>query len=163
MFHGTRSLLCARPSEVPAHAGKEPRPPGGLRAPCGSCLLLVPPAPASLLTPHLPGTCSRHHRPPAVPSSWVSLPRHLHACCLAASGVYPNAGLPVRFSAPRSLLRDPPWRRARTCGVSAYCFHVPAASPGAPPLQAADYTALFLTPARRRRISSLKPATAGRC
>lgn len=126
-------------------------------APCSSR-----PAPASLLTPHLPGTCSRHHRPPAVPSSWVSLPRHLHACCLAASGVYPNAGLPVRFPAPRSLLRDPPWRRARTCGVSTYCFHVPAASPGAAPLQAADYTALFPTPARRR-ISSLKPATAGRC
>lgn len=148
---------------------KSPRTQGKsrvLRGACGrhagaaSCLSR--PAPASLLTPHLPGTCSRHHRAPAVPSSWVSLPRHLHACCLAASGVYPNAGLPVRFPAPRSLLRDPPWRRARTCGVSAYCFHVPAASPGAAPLQAADYTALFPTPARRR-ISSLKPATAGRC
>lgn len=148
---------------------KSPRTQGKsrvLRGPCGRHAGAAPcssrPAPASLLTPHLPGTCSRHHRPPAVPSSWVSLPRHLHACCLAASGVYPNAGLPVRFPAPRSLLRDPPWRRARTCGVSAYCFHVPAASPGAPHLQAADYTALFPTPARRR-ISSLKPATAGRC
>lgn len=168
MFHGTRSLLCARPSEVPAHAGKEPRPPGG---PAGAMRELPParPAPHRLrYSPHTcpapaPGTCSRHHRAPAVPSSWVSLPRHLHACCLAASGVYPNAGLPVRFPAPRSLLRDPPWRRARTCGVSAYCFHVPAASPGTTPLQAADYTALFPTPARRRRISSLKPATAGRC
>lgn len=148
---------------------KSPRTQGKsrvLRGPCGRHAGAAPcssrPAPASLLTPHLPGTCSRHHRPPAVPSSWVSLPRHLHACCLAASGVYPNAGLPVRFPAPRSLLRDPPWRRARTCGVSAYCFHVPAASPGAAPLQAADYTALFPTPARRR-ISSLKPATVGRC
>lgn len=148
---------------------KSPRTQGKsrvLRGACGRHAGAAPcssrPAPASLLTPHLPGTCSRHHRPPAVPSSWVSLPRHLHACCLAASGVYPNAGLPVRFPAPRSLLRDPPWRRARTCGVSAYCFHVPAASPGAAPLQAADYTALFPTPARRR-ISSLKPATAGRC
>lgn len=148
---------------------KSPRTQGKsrvLRGPCGRHAGAAPcssrPAPASLLTPHLPGTCSRHHRPPAVPSSWVSLPRHLHACCLAASGVYPNAGLPIRFPAPRSLLRDPPWRRARTCGVSAYCFHVPAASPGAPRLQAADYTALFPTPARRR-ISSLKPATVGRC
>lgn len=148
---------------------KSPRTQGKsrvLRGACGRHAGAAPcssrPAPASLLTPHLPGTCSRHHRAPAVPSSWVSLPRHLHACCLAASGVYPNAGLPVRFPAPRSLLRDPPWRRARTCGVSAYCFHVPAASPGAAPLQAADYTALFPTPARRR-ISSLKPATAGRC
>lgn len=148
---------------------KSPRTQGKsrvLRGPCGRHAGAAPcssrPAPASLLTPHLPGTCSRHHRPPAVPSSWVSLPRHLHACCLTASGVYPNAGLPVRFPAPRSLLRDPPWRRARTCGVSAYCFHIPAASPGAAPLQAADYTALFPTPARRR-ISSLKPATAGRC
>lgn len=148
---------------------KSPRTQGKsrvLRGPCGRHAGAAPcssrPAPASLLTPHLPGTCSRHHRPPAVPSSWVSLPRHLHACCLAASGVYPNAGLPVRFPAPRSLLRDPPRRRARTCGVSVYCFHVPAASPGAAPLQAADYTALFPTPAQRR-ISSLKPATAGRC
>lgn len=114
---------------------KSPRTQGKsrvLRGACGRHAGAAPcsshPAPASLLTPHLPGTCSRHHRPPAVPSSWVSLPRHLHACCLAASGVYPNAGLPVRFPAPRSLLRDPPWRRARTCGVSAYCFHVPAAS-----------------------------------
>lgn len=148
---------------------KSPRTQGKsrvLRGPCGRHAGAAPcssrPAPASLLTPHLPGTCSCHHRAPAVPSSWVSLPRHLHACCLAASGVYPNASLLVRFPAPRSLLRDPPWRRARTCGVSAYCFHVPAASPGAPHLQAADYTALFPTPARRR-ISSLKPATAGRC
>lgn len=148
---------------------KSPRTQGKsrvLRGACGRHARAAPcssrPAPASLLTPHLPGTCSRHHRAPAVPSSWVSLPRHLHACCLAASGVYPNASLPVRFPAPRSLLRDPPWRRARTCGVSAYCFHVLAASPGAPRLQAADYTALFPTPARRR-ISSLKPATAGRC
>lgn len=148
---------------------KSPRTQGKsrvLRGACGRHAGAAPcssrPAPASLLTPHLPGTCSCHHRAPAVPSSWVSLPRHLHACCLATSGVYPNAGLPVRFPAPRSLLRDPPWRRARTCGVSAYCFHVPAASPGAAPLQAADYTALFPTPARRR-ISSLKPVTAGRC
>lgn len=165
MFHGTRSLLCARPSEVPAHAGKEPRPPGGggLRAPCGSCLLLVPPrtgfathpTPARHLLPSPSHTCGSLLLGLASQTPARLLPRRLW--CL------PECRPSRKVPCSPLLLRDPPWRRARTCGVSAYCFHVPAASPGAAPLQAADYTALFPTPAWRRRISSLKPATAGRC